>query len=165
MPEAGAPQVFFPIGGSMKMRPSARITTAVNGSNPPRPMPQRIAGQEMARRGRSEAELEQRRKAVGEKIRITRRLRAETTMTWGWTAERLAMGTSGYTQTVCGLSAHDLACSQDMRICGTDPFRKKRFKPIRYRILPARKPHFKMLEMIHCELIIQDLSSLSEKLP
>ena len=83
---------------------------------------QRIVGEEMARRGWSEAELEQRRQADAEKIRITRRLRAETTMTWGWTAERLAMGTSGYTQTVCGLSAQDRACCQDMRICRTDPF-------------------------------------------
>ena len=46
---------------------------------------------------RSEAELEQRRKADAEKINITRRLRAETSMTWSRIAERLAMGTSDYT--------------------------------------------------------------------
>jgi hypothetical protein len=40
--------------------------------------------------------LERRRKADGEKPKIARRLRAETTMTWGWIAERLAMGTPGY---------------------------------------------------------------------
>jgi putative transposase len=57
----------------------------------------RIVGEEMARRGWSVAELEQRRKADAEKIKIARRLRAETTMTWAWIAERLAMGTSGYT--------------------------------------------------------------------
>jgi len=55
---------------------------------------QRIVEEEMARRGWSEAELERRRKADAEKIKITRRLRAETTMTWGWIDERLAMGTS-----------------------------------------------------------------------
>jgi len=58
---------------------------------------QRIVKEEMARRGWGAAELEQRRKADAEKIKIARRLRAETTMTWAWIAERLAMGTSGYT--------------------------------------------------------------------
>jgi hypothetical protein len=58
---------------------------------------QSIVGEEMARRGGSEAELEQRRKADAEKIKIARRLRAEPTMTWGWITERLAMGPSGYT--------------------------------------------------------------------
>jgi hypothetical protein len=58
---------------------------------------QRIVREEMARRGWSEPQLEQRRKAGAEKIKIARRVRAETTMTWGWIAERLAMGTSGYT--------------------------------------------------------------------
>ena len=58
---------------------------------------QRILKEEMARRGWGAAELEQRRKADAEKIKIARRLRAETTMTWAWIAERLATGTSGYT--------------------------------------------------------------------
>ena len=57
---------------------------------------QRIVAEEMARRGWSVADLEQRRKADAEKIRIARRLRAETTMSWGWIAERLGMGTTGY---------------------------------------------------------------------
>jgi len=48
-----------------------------------------------AKRGWSAGELERRRKADGEKLKIARRLRAETTMTWGWIAERLAMGTPG----------------------------------------------------------------------
>jgi hypothetical protein len=48
------------------------------------------------RRGWSAGELERRRKADGEKLKIARRLRAETTMTGGWIAERLAMGTLGY---------------------------------------------------------------------
>jgi hypothetical protein len=51
----------------------------------------------MARRGRSEAELEQRRKADAEKIKTARRRRAGTTMPWGWIAERLALGASRYT--------------------------------------------------------------------
>jgi putative transposase len=58
---------------------------------------ERIVAEEMARRGWNEAELEKRRKSDAEKINIARRLRAETTMTWGWIAERLVMGTSGYT--------------------------------------------------------------------
>jgi hypothetical protein len=58
---------------------------------------QRIVAEEMARRGWKTGELEQRRKADAGKIKIARRLRAETTMTWGWIAERLAMGTAGYT--------------------------------------------------------------------
>jgi REP element-mobilizing transposase RayT len=58
---------------------------------------ERIVAEEMARRRWSAAELEQRRKADAEKIKIARRLRDETTMTWAWIAERLAMGTSGYT--------------------------------------------------------------------
>ena len=53
--------------------------------------------EELARRRWNGVELEQRRKADAEKIKIARRLRAETTMTWAWIAERLAMGTSGYT--------------------------------------------------------------------
>jgi hypothetical protein len=75
-----------------------------------------MAEEEMARHGWSEAELEQRRKADVEKIEIAQRLRAETTMTWGWTAERLAMGTSGYTAD-CRRKTWP-----DMRICGTDRF-------------------------------------------
>ena len=61
----------------------------------------------------SEAELEQRRKADAEKIKFTRRLRAETTMTWACIAKRLAMGTSGYTADRLPKTWHD------MRICGT----------------------------------------------
>jgi len=41
--------------------------------------------------------LEQRRKADAEKIKIARRLRAGTTMTWNWIAEHLTMGTPGNT--------------------------------------------------------------------
>jgi len=58
---------------------------------------ERIVAEEMARRGWSGAALKRRRKADPEKIKIARRLRAETTMTWAWIAERLAMGTAGYT--------------------------------------------------------------------
>ena len=58
---------------------------------------ERLVTEEMARRGRDATELEQRRKADAEKIKIARRLRVETTMTWAWITGRLAMGTSGYT--------------------------------------------------------------------
>ncbi|MBI3849864.1 MAG: transposase [Verrucomicrobia bacterium] len=58
---------------------------------------ERIVVEEMARRKWNRAELEARRKADAEKIMIARRLRTETTMTWAWIGERLAMGTAGYT--------------------------------------------------------------------
>ena len=58
---------------------------------------ERLVVEEMARRGWDATELEQRRKADAEKIKIARRLRAETTVTWGWIAGRLPMGTPGYT--------------------------------------------------------------------
>ena len=53
-------------------------------------------GEEMARRGWVRR-MERRPKADGLKIRIARRLRTETTMTWDWIAEHLVMGTPGYT--------------------------------------------------------------------
>jgi hypothetical protein len=42
--------------------------------------------------GWREAELKQRRKGDRGKARMAARLRRETTMTWPWIAERLAMG-------------------------------------------------------------------------
>jgi hypothetical protein len=56
----------------------------------------KLTAKRAPRRGWSVDELERRRKADGEKLKIARRLRAETTMTWGWIADRLAMGTVGY---------------------------------------------------------------------
>ena len=46
------------------------------------------------RLGWDEAELKRQRKGARRKVRIARRLRAETTMTLGWIAERLRMGSA-----------------------------------------------------------------------
>jgi len=54
---------------------------------------ERIVGEELKRLRWSEGTLEQRRKGDVDKIRIAQRLRRETTMTLGWIAERLRMGT------------------------------------------------------------------------
>ena len=43
-----------------------------------------------------EADLKTRLKGDSVKVALAARLRAETTMTVGWIAERLAMGTRGY---------------------------------------------------------------------
>ena len=43
-----------------------------------------------------EADLKNRSKGDSVKVALAARLRAETTMTVGWIAERLAMGTRGY---------------------------------------------------------------------
>ncbi len=49
------------------------------------------------RRGRwQEADLKSRPKGDSVKVALAARWRAETTMTVGWIAERLAMGTRGY---------------------------------------------------------------------
>ena len=46
--------------------------------------------------GWQEADLKTRPKGDSVKVALAARLRAETTMTVGWIAERLAMGTRGY---------------------------------------------------------------------
>ena len=56
----------------------------------------RIVKEELGRLGWSEGELQRRRKADVEKIRIARRLRKETTMSLKWIAASLAMGTWTY---------------------------------------------------------------------
>ena len=56
----------------------------------------RLLAEELARRGWNAAHLEHRRKGDAEKIKIARRLRSETTMTWDWIAEQLVMGTAGH---------------------------------------------------------------------
>ena len=57
---------------------------------------ERIIAEEL-RRGRwQEADLKTRPKGDPVKLALAARLRAETTMTVGWIAERLAMGTRGY---------------------------------------------------------------------
>ena len=54
-----------------------------------------IAG-ELKRRRWQEADLKTRAKGDAAKVALAARLRAETTMTAGWIAERLGMGTRGY---------------------------------------------------------------------
>jgi putative transposase len=53
---------------------------------------ERLVREELARLGWTEADLGRRRKGDPGKVRIARRLRAETTMTLAWMAKRLQMG-------------------------------------------------------------------------
>ena len=55
-----------------------------------------IIAEELKRGRWQEAELKTRPKGDSVKVALAERLRAETTMTVGWIAERLAMGTRGY---------------------------------------------------------------------
>jgi hypothetical protein len=55
-----------------------------------------IIGAAFKSRGWTEQELRERRKGDKFKVRLANPLRAETTMTLKWTAERLSMGTRGY---------------------------------------------------------------------
>jgi len=57
---------------------------------------QRLLAEEFRQRGWSEAVLAQLGKGDPQKIRIASRLRKETTMTWDWIAQSLAMGASAY---------------------------------------------------------------------
>jgi hypothetical protein len=54
---------------------------------------QRVVARELKRLGRDEADLGTRRKGDPGKVKVARHLRAETTMTLKWIAERLKMGT------------------------------------------------------------------------
>ena len=54
---------------------------------------ERILVEELARLGWPEADLRQRPKSDPEKLRIAARLRRETTLTIGWIAKRLWLGT------------------------------------------------------------------------
>ena len=56
----------------------------------------RLLAEEFTRRGWGVEALSQRRKRDAEKIQMARRLRTETTMSWGWIAARLEMGPAGY---------------------------------------------------------------------
>jgi hypothetical protein len=53
---------------------------------------ERLVREELAKLGWAEEQLVHRRKGDAEKVRIARRLRAETTMTLAWMAQRLRMG-------------------------------------------------------------------------
>ena len=55
-----------------------------------------IIAEELKRRRWKEADLKTRPKGDSNKVALAARLRAETTMTVGWIAERLAMGTRGH---------------------------------------------------------------------
>ncbi|MHB1305610.1 MAG: transposase [Limisphaerales bacterium] len=57
---------------------------------------ERIIEEELRRRKWQPAELRARRKGDAEKVSLAARLRAETTMTAKWIAERLGMGSRGY---------------------------------------------------------------------
>jgi len=56
----------------------------------------RIIAQELKRLGWKENDLRRRRKGDPEKVKMARRLRAETTMTLAWVAQHLEMGRWGY---------------------------------------------------------------------
>jgi hypothetical protein len=56
----------------------------------------RIIAKELKRGRGQEADLKTRSKGDPVKLALAARLRTETTMTVGWIAERLAMGTRGY---------------------------------------------------------------------
>jgi REP element-mobilizing transposase RayT len=56
----------------------------------------RIIGQELRRLGWKEDQLQLRRKGDKHKVKLARRLRAETTMSLAWVAQHLQMGTWGY---------------------------------------------------------------------
>ena len=62
----------------------------------------RILTEELARLGWNVAELQNRRKGDRQKVAVARRLRKETTMTWGWIAARLHMGAAGYAANCLG---------------------------------------------------------------
>lgn len=58
---------------------------------------ERLLAEELARLGRAEAELALRRKGDHRlKVSLAAKLRAQTTMTLGWIANRLQMGTRGH---------------------------------------------------------------------
>jgi putative transposase len=57
---------------------------------------ERLLAGELERRKLGCLELERRRKADPQKLKVASRLRQETTMTWDWIAQRLAMGSGAY---------------------------------------------------------------------
>ena len=57
---------------------------------------QRLLAQALRRKGWREEDLKVRRKGDEFKVRLAGQLRAQTTMTVAWIAERLHMGTRGY---------------------------------------------------------------------
>jgi hypothetical protein len=55
-----------------------------------------ILAEELNRRGWNPEQLEHLRKADPDKLKIAKRLREETTVTWQWIAQHLSMGAPGY---------------------------------------------------------------------
>jgi hypothetical protein len=55
-----------------------------------------VAAEELRQRGWKAEDLARRRNGDKHKREIALRLRRETTMTWEWIAQRLAMGAAGY---------------------------------------------------------------------
>jgi len=62
----------------------------------PEAQAERIIAEELERGRWQEADLKTRPKGDSVKVALAVRLRAETMMTVGWIAERVAMGTRGY---------------------------------------------------------------------
>ncbi len=82
-----------------------------------------IIAEELKRELWKEADLNTRPKGDAVKVVLAARLRAETTMTVGWIAERLAMGTRGY---LTHLLYRRRKLVGEMPISKTDPFFKHR---------------------------------------
>ena len=59
-------------------------------------MAEQVIADELRRRRWQEADLKTRPTGDAGKVALAARLRAETTMTVGWIAERLSMGTRGH---------------------------------------------------------------------
>jgi hypothetical protein len=57
---------------------------------------ERLLRAELKQRGWDARELARRRKGDRQKAKLALRLRQQTTMTWGWIAEKLVMGAAGY---------------------------------------------------------------------
>ena len=57
---------------------------------------EQIIAEELKRRRWQESDLQTKAKGDAEKVALAARLRAETTLTVGWIAERLGMGTRGH---------------------------------------------------------------------
>jgi REP element-mobilizing transposase RayT len=79
---------------------------------------ERLLAEELRRRKVRLEDLAERPKGDRQKARIALWLREETTMTWDWIAEKLAMGVGPYAAFVFGYSEG----KEKIRLCGTDPF-------------------------------------------
>ena len=62
---------------------------------------------ELERKGWTERDMRNRRKGDGFKVRLAKRLRAETIVTMKWIAERLSMGSRGHLTHLLYWDRHD----------------------------------------------------------